>query len=220
MGLAKMVITPTEAIRAAVLQRFELAPDQVVAVPLAARPMFHPVEADTDIPYFLFVGTLEGRKNVRGLVDAWRELYARHGVELWLAGRVRHDYDPPAETPGLRYLGSVDDSELPELYSGAVAFVYPSHYEGFGLPVLEAMQCGCPVVTSFDPAISEVAAGAALQASAADTEALRDAMESLLLSQERRAQYRAAGLARAAAFQWSETARRTREVYAAACERP
>ena len=133
--------------------------------------------------------------------------------ELWLVGRIRDGYQVPEETEGLRYLGGVDDADLPELYSGAIAFVYPSHYEGFGLPVLEAMQCGCPVITSLDPAISEVSAGATIQVDARDVTALRTAMESLLLHDELHETHREAGLARAAQFQWSETARRTREVY-------
>ena len=213
MGLAKMVITPTEAIRAAVLQRFELAPDQVVAVPLAARPMFHPVEADTDIPYFLFVGTLEGRKNVRGLVDAWRELYARHGVELWLVGRVRHDFDPPAETPGLRYLGSVDDSELPELYSGAVAFVYPSHYEGFGLPILEAMACGRAVACSNTTAMPEVAGSSALLFDPADAEQMAHAISKILTNDDLRRRLESEGVQHASTFSWERAAAKTLNVY-------
>ena len=219
MGLSKMVITPTEAVRSAVIQRFDIPADQVVAVPLAARPMFHPVETEPEAPYFLFVGTLEARKNVDLLVDAWRDLYTRHGVELWLVGRIRSGYEPPLDTPGLRLIGGVDDTELPGLYSGAVAFVYPSLYEGFGLPVLEAMQCGCPVITSLDPAISEVAGSAAIQVDAIDTAAIRTAMEAMLLNPTLRTKHREAGLTRAARFGWRETARQTREVYAAACDR-
>jgi glycosyltransferase involved in cell wall biosynthesis len=77
---------------------------------------------------------------------------------------------------GLRHLPSVADSDLPALYSAAAAFVYPSHYEGFGLPVLEAMQCGCPVISSNDPAITEVSRDAALHVDADDAEALSSAM--------------------------------------------
>lgn len=217
LGLAKLVITPTEAVRSAVIERFELRADQVVAVPLAAREMFQPVETETEVPYFLFVGTLEARKNIVRMIDAWRPVYEKLGIELWLVGRIRDGYEVPEGTPGLRYLGNVDDSELPELYSGATAFVYPSFYEGFGLPVLEAMQCGCPVITSRDPAITEVTAGCTLQVDAEDTTALSCAMQSLAADAARRAEHRTAGLERAAQFRWDETARLTREVYAAAC---
>ncbi len=220
LGLAKTVITPTQAVRSAVIERFELRPDQVVAVPLAAREIFHPVATEPEVPYFLFVGTLEARKNVARLIDAWRPLHTQYGIELWLVGREREGYELPNEVPGLRYLGNIDDAELPELYSGATAFVYPSLYEGFGLPVLEAMQCGCPVVTSLDPAISEVTAGAALQVDALDLNSLTQALCNMLTDPSRRQEHRAAGLERASHFRWSETARLTREVYAAACERP
>jgi alpha-1,3-rhamnosyl/mannosyltransferase len=117
----------------------------------------------------------------------------------------------------VRHLPNVADSELPALYSGASAFVYPSLYEGFGLPVLEAMQCGCPVITSNDPAIAEVVGDAALRVPCEDTEALTAAMTRILRNPSERAALCQAGLARAAQFSWRETARRTREVYAAAC---
>jgi glycosyltransferase involved in cell wall biosynthesis len=217
LGLVRTVITPSEAVRRAVIEQFELAPADVVAVPLAARELFQPVEPPPSPPYLLFVGTLEERKNVARLIDAWRQVRSRHNIELWLVGRVRDNFDPPAQSDGLRYLGAVDDAELPGLYSGAIACVYPSHYEGFGLPVLEAMQCGCPVITSNDPAILEVSGDAVVHVDAKDTAALVAAMEALIADLDRCAALRQMGLDRAAQFSWSETARRTREVYAAAC---
>lgn len=218
LGLAQAVITPSEAIRKEVLVQFQIPVDRVVAVPLAAREMFHPVEVEPpEAPYFLFVGTIESRKNIRRLVDAWLKLRERFAVELWMVGRVREGFEPPEEVSGLRYLGGVDDADLPGLYSGAIAFVYPSLYEGFGLPVLEAMQCGCPVIASRDPAIVEVSGDAAMHVAAEDTAGLTDAMALLVRDKERRSVLRGRGLHRAAQFNWSETARCTREVYAAAC---
>ncbi|MEO5925802.1 MAG: glycosyltransferase family 1 protein [Bryobacteraceae bacterium] len=216
LGLAKMVITPSEAVRKATIEQFQLAPETVVSVPHAARELFHPVEAaPTPVPYFLFVGTLEGRKNISGLIEAWRAIREQVPVELWLVGRMREGFSIP-EHEGLRHLSGIDDAALPGLYSGATAFVYPSHYEGFGLPVLEAMQCGCPVITSNDPAITEVAGEAAIHVDAADVAALSAAMRTLLTDASARDRLRASGLQRAAQFHWRETARRTREVYAAA----
>jgi glycosyltransferase involved in cell wall biosynthesis len=116
----------------------------------------------------------------------------------------------------LRLLGAVAEEELAPLYSGAIAVVYPSLYEGFGLPVLEAMQCGAVVITSRDPAITEVAEGAAIQVDALDTKALAAAMEAVVRAPESFAELRARALRHAAEFSWERTARKTREVYVAA----
>jgi glycosyltransferase involved in cell wall biosynthesis len=219
MGLATMVITPTEAVRRAAIDRFSLAPDRVVAVPLAAGDLFKPPPAAAKPranPYFLFVGTLEPRKNIARLVEAWREVRKTAAVELVLAGRARADFPALPEEPGLRVLGEVPDSELPDLYSGALACVYPSLYEGFGLPVLEAMQCGALVITSRDPAILEVSGDAVVHVDAEDTAALAEAMRAVATNSGGFDEVRPRALARAAHFSWQNTARRTREVYDAA----
>jgi alpha-1,3-rhamnosyl/mannosyltransferase len=213
-GLAHRVITPTEAVRVAAIERFGLPPAQVTAVPMAAGDAFrHCLAVPRACPYFLFVGTLEPRKGVPQLIAAWREVRRRHDVDLLLAGRVRGDFEAPREETGLHMLGPVPDAELPALYSGALACVYPSLYEGFGLPVLEAMQCGALVITSHDPAIAEVAGGAAIHSTG---EALAEAMEAVVRDPDRFAAVRQRALARAAQFSWRDTARRTREVYEAA----
>ena len=146
LGIATMVITPAESVRKQAIDRFHLKPERVVAIPEAAASWLRPVEipAKPDVPprnpYFLYVGTLEPRKNLGTLVEAWREVRRRHAVDLVLAGRRREDFGPQPGEPGLGFAGEVPDAALAALYSGAVAFVYPSHYEGFGLPVIEAMQ--------------------------------------------------------------------------------
>jgi glycosyltransferase involved in cell wall biosynthesis len=219
MGLATMVITPTEAVRHAAIDRFKLQPDRVVAVPLAASGLFAPPPAASKPrgnPYFLFVGTREPRKNITRLVEAWREVRRSVAVDLVLAGRARADFPALPEEPGLRVLGEVPDSDLPGLYSGALACVYPSLYEGFGLPVLEAMQCGGLVITSRDPAILEVSGDGAIQVEAEDTAALAEAMRAAAADPDRFAEVRKKALARSALFSWRNTARRTREVYDAA----
>ena len=153
-GLAAMVITPSQAIRSAVMQRFRLPSDRVVAVPLAASEHFHRVEmASAAVPYFLFTGTLEPRKNIARLVEAWREVRKKHAVDLVLAGRCAPIFVRSRRNPACISRARSPKSDLPALYSGALAVVYPSLYEGFGLPVLEAMQCGALVITSRDPAI-------------------------------------------------------------------
>ncbi|MBZ5603044.1 MAG: glycosyltransferase family 4 protein [Acidobacteriia bacterium] len=215
-GLATMVITPSEAVRRAAIDRFKLSPDRVVAVPLAASAHFRPVVSHAPSPYFLFVGTLEPRKNLPGLIEAWREVRSTHAVDLVIAGRQRTDFPPIAAEPGLHLRGAVDEAELPALYSGALAVVYPSLYEGFGLPVLEAMQCGAIVVTSKDPAILELTGGAAIHVEAADTHALAEALRAIAAVPENFAGVKQRALDRAREFSWDRTAERTREVYDAA----
>jgi len=209
MGLATMVITPGERVRQEVIARFQLSPDRVVAVPEAAAEWLVPVETRPESPYFLFVGTIEPRKNLPMLVEAWREVRKRHPAELLVAGRRRADAPVIAEEPGLRLLGEVPDQDLPALYSGATAFVYPSLYEGFGLPVVEAMQCGACVIAS--PALCETGGNAALYAD--NARELAQAMTEALERPEWRAEWSARSRARAAQFSWQRTASETYEVY-------
>jgi glycosyltransferase involved in cell wall biosynthesis len=215
MGLATMVITPTETVRRAAIERFRLSPDRVAAVPLAASDLFRPslvVAKPRGNPYFLFVGTREPRKNIARMIDAWREVRRTVAVDLVLVGRNH----APAGERGLKVLGEVPDSDLPALYSEALACLYPSLYEGFGLPVLEAMQCGALVITSRDPAILEVSADAAVHVQADDTAALAEAMRAAAANSESLDDIRQRAPERAAQFSWRNTARLTREVYEAA----
>jgi glycosyltransferase involved in cell wall biosynthesis len=219
LGLATMTITPTEAVRRAAIEKFKLDADRVVAVPLAANPNFRPIDADPPRPYFLFVGTLEPRKNLVRLIEAWRRVRAARDIDLVLAGRARPDFTPPPEENGLRVLGTVPEQELARWYSGATACVYPSLYEGFGLPALEAMQCGALAITSRDPAIIEVASGAAIHVDAEDTKALAEAMMAAAREPAKFQPLRAKAIERARQFTWQRTARLTREVYEAARRR-
>lgn len=193
MGLATMIITPSEAIRREVMSRFSVSADRIVAVPLAAASHFRPVDpAPRSRPYFLYVGSLAARKNVGVIETAAREL----GTELVIPARE----------------GGVAERELPALYCGAAGVLYPSLYEGFGLPVLEAMQCGAVVIASRDPAITEVAGGAIMQVEGGDVRGWIEAMRAAL-SAETRAQASERAMSRAAEFSWRRTATLTREVY-------
>jgi glycosyltransferase involved in cell wall biosynthesis len=212
---ARVILTVSEAVRREIIDHFGVSPDMVRAIPLAASPHFRPLPPTSPAPppFFLFVATLEPRKNVAGLVEGWRESRAETKADLVVAGRNRADFTeiPPCE--GLHFLGEVPDLELPRLYSDALAFVYPTHYEGFGLPVLEAMQCGCPVIASRDPAVMEVSGGAAIHA--ADSHEIAQAMRAIASEPLLRNVLRGCGLQRAAAFSWTRTARETHDVYAA-----
>ena len=220
LGLATMVITPTGAIRRAVIERFHLAPDRVIAVHLAAGAAFRPVQqTERRPPYLLYVGTLEPRKNIGLILDVWRELRRDFPIDLVLAGRRRADFaEIPAE-PGLEMKGLTHEQELPPLYSGATACLYPSFYEGFGLPALEAMQCGALLVASRDPAILEVAADGAVLLDVKDRAGWLETLRAAVTQAERMRAIRERGLARAREFSWTRTATLTRAVYEQAAER-
>ena len=216
LGLATTVITPTEAVRKEVVEHFGLAPGRVFAIHEAASEQMRPAEPHPG-RYFLFVGTIEPRKNVPGLIASWRVVRQRHpDVKLLIAGRTRADAPAIPPEPGLELVGEVPDADLPALYSGAIALVYPSSYEGFGLPVVEAMQCGTAVIASDTAALVEVSGGAALHAG---VDQLPQAMSLLVENPEERQRRREQSLQRARAFSWRQTARKTMEVYVEAIRR-
>jgi alpha-1,3-rhamnosyl/mannosyltransferase len=201
--------------RREVINFFGIAPARVTAIPLAAAPHFRPQPNETSRPYFLYAGMLEPRKNVDALLSAWELLRRHRDVDLVLAGPHREEVHLPLPRPGLKRRGVVSERELAELYSGAVALVYPSLYEGFGLPVLEAMQCGIPAIISEDPALTETAGDAAVRVNTREhaAEGLAEAMQSLLDDADLRAEMGRRALARAALFSWERTARATHDVY-------
>jgi glycosyltransferase involved in cell wall biosynthesis len=215
LGMATMIVTPGEGVRKAAIERFHLKPERVVATPEAAAPWFRPTPAAARNPYFLFVGTLEPRKNIGRLIEAWREARKQHAVDLVLVGRKRESFPAQAAEPGLEIAGELPDSALPSLYSGALAFVYPSEYEGFGLPVLEAMQCGACVIAS--RAVAE--AGGDAPAYADTVEELAAAMSAAASNAEWVAERRARSLTRASLFSWDRTAHATYDVYTEARRR-
>ena len=209
---ARLILTVSEAIAREIASHFGVPAENVRVVPLAPLPS--PSSATTKSarpPYFLFVGTLEPRKNLPLLLEAWRSIRRDFPVDLILAGRTRADFVPFPQSEGLIMIGEVLDDDLPGLYSNALAFVYPSLYEGFGLPVLEAMQYGCPVIASRDPAVMEVAGGAAIHVGSAA--ALAEAMRAVISNGDLREKLSSNGHARARLFSWQRTARQTHEIY-------
>lgn len=220
-----LVVTPSETVRREVMERFGLAASRVIAVPLAAGEVFRPrPQGETEAarqrlrvrgPYLLFVGTGDRRKNVERLVEGWLEARrVRPDLELVVVGR-RH----AGSEPGLTAAGRLEDEEVAALMSGAELFVYPSLYEGFGLPVLEAMQAGAPVVISRDAALREVAGDAAVSVEATSSDTLARTIVELMGDPLRRRELRERGIRRAAEFSWRQTAVRTREVYVEAVRR-
>jgi glycosyltransferase involved in cell wall biosynthesis len=220
LGIATMIVTDSESVRRQAIAHFRIHPDRIVSVPLAASTKFKPVTAPPPAhPHFLYVGALEPRKNIPLLLEAWRPVHASHGIELVLAGRRREDSPTLPDEPGLRIVGEVSDTDLPALYSQALAFVYPSLYEGFGLPVLEAMQCGACVITSTDPGLAEVIGDAGPRLDPHNPRPWTEALLACARGGDWLNQRRAQSLARARQFFWERTARLTREVYTEAHRR-
>lgn len=231
---ARRIVAVSEATRAELLARYRLPPARVVVVPEAAGAQFTP-PAGPDLaavcsrygltrPYVLFVGFLEPKKNLGTLLAAVARLRRRGAwgaTELVVVGAPGWGPDPVRQVSALgldgtvRFVGPAADADLPALYAGALAFAFPSLWEGFGLPVLEAMAAGVPVVASNRGALPEVTAGAALLVEPA-VGPLAEALEQLLADAALRERLRAAGLARAAQFSWERTARETLAVYRAA----
>jgi glycosyltransferase involved in cell wall biosynthesis len=230
---ARRVITISEASARDLVEVLGVPRDRVAVTPLAADERFRP-SADRDEVeavrrryglgdrYVLYVGNVEPRKNLVRAIDAFERVGARDAT-LAIAGRLAWLSDEVErrvaayQGPGrVRLLGYVADEDLPALYSGAEAFVYVSLWEGFGLPVVEAMACGAPVVASRVAAIEEVAGDAARLVDPLSIDEIAAALASVLGDARERERLRMAGLARAAGYSWAETARRTIEVYRAA----
>lgn len=205
---ATRVIAISERTRRDLVELYRIVPEKIVVTPLAADPAFSPGgEADG---YVLFVGSIEARKDPLAAVRAAEEV----GRRLVVAGPEK-DRRLARELVrrGADVRGYVARAELAELYRRAACVVLPTRYEGFGLPALEAMASGTPVVVTSDPAVREAAGDAAVYA---DREDFANGIRRALADRERLA---AAGLERARAFSWVETARRTLDVYLDVLER-
>jgi glycosyltransferase involved in cell wall biosynthesis len=208
---ARDVITVSEFSRGELRELLDV--ERVSVVPGGVDPSFSPA-ADTGRarsglglarPYVLCVASHTARKNLTALAPAARAL-AGDGIDVVVAGGRRPQFAAEQGLGELRLLGHVPDELLPGLYAGAEAFALPSHYEGFGLPVLEAMAAGTPVVAANTAALPETCGNAA-RLVAPDGEAIRDALVALLRDAAERERLRAAGLQRAAGFSWERTAR-------------
>lgn len=167
-------------------------------------------------PYLLTVGTLEPRKNTSAVIEAYISLRKKMGGKglptLVIVGKVGWG-DRMREIPGVQLLGYVKDNDLPALYSGAQVFVYPSFYEGFGLPVLEAMACRCPVVSSNRGSLSELINGSALSINPDESDTIAMAVSKVLSDKNLRGKLIKNGIRKALEFSWDNTARQVLSIY-------
>jgi glycosyltransferase involved in cell wall biosynthesis len=205
LRVARHVIAVSEFTKRELLELLDLPPGKIRVVPNAVEPTFTPDGRAVDGDYVLAVGTLEPRKNLERVTEAARRL----DVELRVVG-ARGWGGVEALGNGVHWLGRVPDDELAALYRGARVVAYPSLYEGFGIPVLEAMACGVPVVTSRGGATEELADGAAELVDPLDAAAIATGIER---ADARRDELVPRGLERARAFSWVDVAAQTIDVY-------
>jgi glycosyltransferase involved in cell wall biosynthesis len=215
----RAIITVSEFSKERIICRTGVAPDRVHLICNGVDQRFRPANPKSvaqvssnyglNGPYLLFVGSLEPRKNLRRLLQAWR-LGGFDGATLAVVGASGHLFPKlqfDSMPAGVRLLGRVEDDVLPALYSGATGFVYPSIYEGFGMPPLEAMACGCPAAVSDIPAHREVCGDAPIYFDPFDAKDISTKLELLLrLSGAPRASMVEQGLRRAARYSWKDAA--------------
>jgi len=231
---AARVVTGSEFSRESIARAYGLDPSKIAVVPDAANPMFRPsnregsrntVRKSLGIsgPFVLSVGDLQPRKNHIGLIHAFSELIHSHpqithklvlaGKDTWFGSRVREAARQSGAADRIVFTGFVTDEDLLHLYNACDSFVFPSFYEGFGIPVLEAMACGRAVIAANTSAIPEVADGAGLLFDPHRTDEIVRAMRDVLIDSELRARMERLGLQRAATFNWRKTARLTLNIY-------
>ncbi len=231
LSRADALVAISESTRRDVCERFGVAPGRIRVVPPAAHERFSPAPPDAVSglrsrlglpgPYLLYFGSNKPHKNLVRLVEAFLAVAPPRADLVLAVGGVwdpRYDEAKTAAAASplrhrVRFLGPVDDGDLPALYSGALAFAFPSLYEGFGLPVLEAMACGTPVVTSATSSLPEVTGDAGLLVDPRSTDALAAALARLCDDESLRADLSARGRARASRFSWSRTARAHLDLY-------
>lgn len=228
---ARFIITPSELVRSEVCEYLKIEPEKVFATPLAPRSSFTPMPSEETVEvrkrleiqdqFLLFVGTIEPRKNLSTLLKAFEEVLRTTDLrpQLVIVGKVGWKVKDvlgqvreleERDRDRVRVVGFGSDEELRALYSSCSAFVYPSIYEGFGLPPLEAMACGAPVIASRVPSIKE---SVARIVSATDSTKLAEAIVELLTDQQARQSLSERGLKHAQEFSWQRTAALTRAVY-------
>lgn len=230
---ADRVITDVPFMKNEFIRVYGLDPERIEVIPLAADPRYQALEVEKcrrfvreqhgfDDNFILYVGTLQPRKNVDTLVRAYA-MFRRHtGMQhkLVIVGKPKYRFGPVFEaieqsgfSDDVIFTGFVADEHLPDYYNAASLFVFPSRYEGFGLPVLEAMACGTPVITTNVSSLPDVAGDAAILVDPNDVDGFAESMARVLGDAALAGNMRRDGLARAATFSWERTARETLAVY-------
>lgn len=232
---AVQILTLSEFSRHDVIETYGIDPDRVTVTPAAAPTHFRPTANGTNLrriraaygidrEYILALGSIQPRKNLVRLINAYSTLRKElqnlavpqlviAGKRGWLEGETMRAAELSAAAHDIRFVGYVADADLPELFSGATCFAYPSYFEGFGLPVLEAMQCGTPVIAGNRTSLPEVAGDAALLVDPFDETDIADALRSVIENPDRRDDLRVKGIERAKQFSWQQTARLTLQAY-------
>ncbi len=229
---ATHILADSEATCADLVSLWGTPTEKISVLYSGVHSRFHPITDEPELarvqqkyglsgkPYLLSVGTVQPRKNYRMLIrafsaiaDKWPHNLAIAGGNGWLFEETLAEAERHGIGERVRFLGFVDDEDLPALYSGATIFLFPSLYEGFGLPPLEAMACGAPVIVSNSSCLPEVVGQAAIQLPASDEEAWRVALDELLGDNIRRSHMVLAGFMRARAFSWQKAAGQLRRIY-------
>jgi glycosyltransferase involved in cell wall biosynthesis len=229
---ASAIIAPSEWTKREIVKHLHIRPEKIRVIFEAAREGMKPLPREECLPvlkkheirspYLLYVGTIEPRKNLLTLIRAYDELIrtTSHKPQLVLAGGRGWLFDEVFKLvedlklgDAVRFTGYVEDSDLPALYSAAQAMTYPSFYEGFGLPPLEAMACGAPVITSNATSLPEVIGGAGQMHDPNDVNALTKAIALIFDDAAARERFIRAGFEQAARFSWERAARETQRLY-------
>jgi glycosyltransferase involved in cell wall biosynthesis len=232
---AAQVIALSDYARDDIIATYNIAPERITAIPLSAADHFKPAVNEEELQrvrqtygiegeYILSVGAIQPRKNLGRLVAAYARLRRAKPEgklpKLVLAGKCAWLYDETLRaikelqvTDSVILTGYVPEGDLPALYSGALCLIYPSYFEGFGLPPLEAMKCGTPVIAGNRTSLPEVVGDAGILVDPFDVDAIAAAVERVVSDSNLRATLSVKGLARAKLFDWRETARQTLAVY-------
>jgi glycosyltransferase involved in cell wall biosynthesis len=232
---AARILSLSEHTRRDIIETYGITPQRVTAIPLAAPAHFGPISDNRELQrvrhnygidrdYILSVGSIQPRKNLARLVRAYASLRGEGSADklpklvlvgkcAWLYDETLRALDETNVKDAVILTGYVPERDLPALYSGALCFVYPSYFEGFGLPPLEAMKCGAPVIVGNETSLPEVVGDAALTVDPLDIEAIAGAIRRVINDPALRRELSVKGQERANEFNWRETAKKTLAVY-------